>query len=127
MLLNFPQGCATVPSDPREAPIEEIGSYALDPLDFVLFAFPWGAPGIPLTDSAGPRQWQRELLAELGRRLHEGYQIGGLTPILMARAGGHGVGESTVAAWVILWGLSTMPDTRVVVTANTDSQLRTKS
>jgi hypothetical protein len=36
-------------------------------------------------------------------------------------------GKSTVAAWVILWGLSTMPNARVVVTANTDSQLGTKS
>lgn len=45
----------------------------------------------------------------------------------MARASGHGVGKSTVAAWVILWGLSTMPNARVVVTANTDSQLRTKT
>jgi hypothetical protein len=67
------------------------------------------------------------VLAELGRRLHKGYQIGGLTPILMARASGHGVGKSTVAAWVILWGLSTMPNTRVVVTTNTDLQLRTKT
>ena len=45
----------------------------------------------------------------------------------MARASGHGVGKSTVAAWVVLWGLSTMPNTRIVVTANTDSQLRTKT
>jgi hypothetical protein len=57
--------------------------------------------------------------------LHKGYQIGGLTPILMARASGHGVGESTLAARVILWGVSTMPNTRVVVT--TDLQLRTKT
>ena len=57
-------------------------------------------------------------------RVHE---IGDLLPILMARASGHGVGKSTVAAWVILWGLSTMPNARVVVTANTDSQLRTKT
>ncbi|MBV8131812.1 MAG: hypothetical protein JO282_04790 [Alphaproteobacteria bacterium] len=59
--------------------------------------------------------------------MHKGYQIGGLTPILMARASGHGVGKSMVAAWVILWGLSTMPNTRVVVTTNTDLQLRTKT
>jgi len=45
----------------------------------------------------------------------------------MARESGHGVGKSTVAAWAILWGLSTMPNTRVVVTANTDTQLRTKT
>jgi hypothetical protein len=107
--------------------VEEIGAFALDPLGFVLFAFPWGEPGTPLADATGPRQWQRELLAELGLRLRQGYQIGGLVPILMARASGHGVGKSAVAAWVILWGLSTMPNARVVVTANTDSQLRTKT
>jgi hypothetical protein len=107
--------------------IDQIASYALDPLAFVLFAFPWREPGTELADSSGPRDWQRELLAELGRRLREGHQLAKLLPILMARASGHGVGKSAIAAWVILWGLSTMPNTRVVVTANTDSQLRTKT
>jgi hypothetical protein len=107
--------------------IDEVGAFALDPLGFVLFAFPWGEAGTMLADADGPRRWQRELLGELGRRLREGHGAGDLLPILMARASGHGVGKSTVAAWVILWGLSTMPNARVVVTANTDSQLRTKT
>jgi hypothetical protein len=114
-------------TDPKQILIEHVASYALDPLGFVFFAFPWGEPGTELANSTGLRDWQRELLAELGRRLREGHEVGDLLPILMARASGHGVGKSTVAAWVILWGLSTMPNTRVVVTANTDSQLRTKT
>jgi hypothetical protein len=114
-------------TDLKERLIEQVASYALDPLGFVLFAFPWGEAGTELADATGPRDWQGELLAELGRRLQEGSEIGNLLPILMARASGHGIGKSTVAAWVILWGLSTMPNTRVVVTANTDSQLRTKT
>ena len=114
-------------TDLKQNLIDHVASYALDPLGFVLFAFPWGEPGTELANATGPRDWQRELLAELGRRLREGHQLGNLLPILMARASGHGVGKSTVAAWVILWGLSTMPNTRVVVTANTDSQLRTKT
>jgi hypothetical protein len=114
-------------TNPRQALIEQIGSFALDPLGFVHFAFPWGEAGTELADATGPRVWQSALLAELGRRLRAGYDIGDLVPILMARASGHGVGKSTVAAWVILWGLSTMPNTRIVVTANTDSQLRTKT
>ena len=113
--------------DPRQTLIERVASYALDPLGFVLFAFPWGEAGTELAGARGPREWQCQLLAELGRRLRDGREIGTLLPILMARASGHGVGKSTVAAWVILWGLSTMPNTRVVVTANTDSQLRTKT
>jgi hypothetical protein len=107
--------------------VEQVAAYALDPLGFVFFAFPWGEAGTELVEAAGPREWQHSLLDELGRRLREGAEIGHLLPILMARASGHGVGKSTVAAWVILWGLSTMPNARVVVTANTDSQLRTKT
>ena len=114
-------------TDPRQSLIEQVASYALDPLGFVYFAFPWGEAGTELADATGPRAWQCALLAELGRRLRDGHEIGDLLPILMARASGHGVGKSTVAAWVILWGLSTMPNTRIVVTANTDLQLRTKT
>jgi hypothetical protein len=116
-----------VATDPHQSLIEQVATYARDPLGFVLFGFPWGEPGTELADAPGPRDWQCALLAELGRRLREGGEIGGLSPILMARASGHGIGKSTVAAWVILWGLSTMPNARVVVTANTDSQLRTKT
>ena len=106
--------------------LDAVGGFALDPLGFVRFAYPWGEPGTELAEATGPREWQARLLHQLGRRLREGHQLGHILPILMARASGHGVGKSTVAAWVLHWGLSTMPDARVVVTANTDTQLRTK-
>lgn len=114
-------------TDPKQSLIDQVGLHALDPLGFVLFAFPWGEVGTELAHATGPRAWQCALLAGLGRRLCEGHQFGRMLPVLMARASGHGVGKSTVAAWVILWGLSTMPNTRIVVTANTNSQLRTKT
>jgi hypothetical protein len=107
--------------------IEAIAGFGLDPLAFVKFAYPWGEAGTELADATGPRLWQQKLLGELGRRLREGYALGQQLPILMARASGHGVGKSTVAAWVLHWALSTMPDARVVATANTDNQLRTKT
>src|SRR5437879_4814408 len=107
--------------------VDAIGGFAHDPLGFVRFAYPWGEAGTELATSAGPRDWQRRLLDELGRRLRQGSELGVLLPILMARASGHGVGKSTVAAWVLHWALSTMPDARVVLTANTDTQLRTKT
>ena len=37
------------------------------------------------------------------------------------------MGKSALVAWIILWSLSTFPDTRGVVTANTENQLRTKT
>jgi hypothetical protein len=67
------------------------------------------------------------LLDEVGRRLREGHQTGRLSPIQIARASGHGIGKSTVAAWSVHWAVSTMPDARAVLTANTEGQLRTKS
>jgi hypothetical protein len=106
--------------------IEELAAFRHDPLGFVRFAYPWGEPGTELAASSGPRQWQADLLDELGRRLREGHQTRRL-PILAARASGHGIGKSTLAAWIVHWALSTMPDARVVLTANTEGQLRTKS
>src|SRR6516225_2817734 len=114
-------------TDLKHTLIDQIAAYALDPLGFVLFAFPWCEAGTELAGARGPREWQCQLLAELGRRLRDGHEIGTLLPILMARASGHGVGKSTVAAWIILWGLSTLSNTRAVVTANTDGQLRSKT
>ena len=107
--------------------VDAIAGFAHDPLGFVRFAYPWGEEGTELADATGPRDWQCALLAELGRRLREAGDLGLLLPILMARASGHGVGKSTVAAWILHWALSTMPNARIVLTANTDTQLRTKS
>jgi hypothetical protein len=36
-------------------------------------------------------------------------------------------GRSALVAWIILWTLSTLSDTRGIVTANTEGQLRTKT
>lgn len=44
-----------------------------------------------------------------------------------AVASGHGVGKSALAGFVINWALSTMPDTRIIITANTEPQLKTKT
>ncbi len=76
---------AIAATDPNQILIERVASYALDPLGFVFFAFPWGEAGTELADAAGPRDWQFELMAELGRRLREGSEIANLLPILIAR------------------------------------------
>jgi hypothetical protein len=64
-----------VATDPHQSLIEQIAAYARDPLGFVLFAFPWSERGTELADAPGPRDWQRALLAELGRRLREGSEM----------------------------------------------------
>src|SRR5262249_59713350 len=85
------------------------------------FAFPWGKPGT-LAGESGPESWQRALLQQLGEGLCSPEEA-----TRIAVASGHGIGKSALVAWIILWAMSTCPDTRGIVTANTEQQLRTKT
>jgi hypothetical protein len=102
--------------------IEELATYSSDPYGFVLFAFPWGEAGTELERFEGPFDWQIKVLCDLADGLitvHEAIQI--------ARTSGHGIGKSALIAWIILWAISTFEDTKGVVTANTENQLKTKT
>jgi hypothetical protein len=115
-----------LPASSRPAALDplavEIGSYAHDPLGFVLFAFPWGEAGTVIEKETGPEPWQRDVLGQIGSSL-----AGASDAVRIAVASGHGVGKSALVAWVIVWALATFRDTRGVVTANTAAQLRTKT
>jgi len=99
-----------------------MAGYRRDALGFVGFAFPWGKPGTPLEGESGPETWQREVLERLGEGLCSPEEA-----TRIAVASGHGIGKSALVAWIILWAMSTCPDTRGIVTANTEAQLRTKT
>lgn len=106
----------------QEALLAWLASVSNDPLAFVMGAFPWGQEGTRLADEDGPEEWQRLLLEKIRNRL--------LTideAIQLATASGHGVGKSCLVSWLILWAISTFPNTRGVVTANTETQLKTKT
>jgi hypothetical protein len=107
---------------------DAVAEYYADPLGWVKFAYEWGAPG-PLADATGPDQWQSEFLRQLGEevraRAFDG--IHAVDPIRMARASGHGIGKSTMAAWLTNWLMSTRPHSVGTVTANTVAQLSTKT
>jgi hypothetical protein len=90
-----------------------------DPLRFVYMAFPWGDG--ELAAHPGPDDWQTEILIEV----RDGLPIG--EAIRIAVASGHGPGKSALVSWLILWAISTCVDTRGVVTANTATQLHTKT
>lgn len=94
-----------------------------DPLKFVQLAFPWGQG--TLKEWRGPDKWQTAVLSDMRDHLQSGAAMQEV--FREAVAAGHGVGKSALVAWVILWALSTFPDTRGVVTANTEVQLRTKT
>jgi hypothetical protein len=106
----------------------EIGAFRYDPLGFVMFAFPWGIPHTPLAGETGPEEWQREVLVRIGIGLLDGhFSAAESEAVRVAIASGHGIGKSALVAWIILWAMSTLHDTRGVVSANTEGQLRTKT
>ena len=90
-----------------------------DPLAFVMAAFPWGRGELAKFD--GPDVWQRETLEQI----RDGLNL--IRALQLAVASGHGIGKSTIVSWIILWAISTLEDTKGVVTANTEVQLRTKT
>lgn len=100
--------------------VDALAQFRHDPLGFVYFAFPWGKGELEGMD--GPEKWQRDLLLDIKEGLKDIDQV-----IREAVASGHGVGKSAVVSWLILWSLSTFPDTRGVVTANTAKQLENKT
>lgn len=108
-------------NDPQDELADWLGSVADDPLTFVMGAFPWGEPGISLEHDHGPEEWQRKIL----EAVKNGLSID--RAIQLATASGHGVGKSALVSWLILWAISTFADTRGVITANTETQLKTKT
>lgn len=111
-------------ADTEQGIIDLVSSCYLDPLRYVQIAFPWGQGELARFD--GPDEWQIEILAIIRDKMHDGV-IGITEAIQIAVASGHGIGKSALVAWVILWAISTREDTKGVVTANTESQLKTKT
>lgn len=107
---------------------EAIAKFDHNPLGFVLFAYPWGQPGTPLEDEA-PDIWQVNFLIALQEELEKrrGPEAAVQRAIRMATASGHGIGKTTLVAWIIDWFMSTRVCPHIVVTANTATQLETKT
>jgi hypothetical protein len=103
---------------------EDIGGFATDPFGYVLYNYPWGEPG-PLAELRGPRQWQADILREIGSHLSN--PATRFTPLRLAVAKGHGVGFSALMGMLVCWSLDTCVDTRVIITANTENQLQTRT
>ena len=105
----------------ENALVEDIAEFYDDPLGFVYYAFAWGEG--ELSDHKGPDDWQAQQLIDVGKAFKDNPE----TSIREAIASGHGIGKSTQVAWLILWAMSTRPHLNGVITANTTTQLTTKT
>lgn len=104
--------------------IEDIAGFTHDPLGFARYAYPWGEPG-ELAQVKGPRDWQVDTLDTIGKHLRNPSTR--FDPLQVAVASGHGIGKSACISMIIDWAMSTCEDCKIVVTANTATQLETKT
>jgi len=107
----------------QQAFADALVELADDPYGFAMWAFPWGVEGSSLEKESGPDEWQREQLESIGDHIRSNPG----RPYRGATASGHGIGKSAQTSIVILWAGMTGVDTRGVITANSDTQLRTKT
>lgn len=101
---------------------ELIATSSLDPERFAVQAFAWGEG--ELVGHDGPRTWQRDVMRDIRDHLRGPDRF---EPLRIAVASGHGIGKSALMGMVSSWALSTCVDTKIVITANTENQLRTKT
>jgi hypothetical protein len=93
-----------------------------DPVKWITEAYPWGVKNSSLAGKQ-PRVWQ---LAQ-ATRIRDTLRSNPHQPIQEATASGHGIGKSAQVSMLSQWAVMTSPDTRGIVTANTEAQLRTKT
>lgn len=106
--------------DDLNSALDFLAHFTNDPVGFVKAAFDWEHD--PTLEGKSPQQWQLDILQDIKDNL-----LTTQTAIRIAVASGHGIGKSALVAWIILWSITTYPDSRAVVTANTDSQLKSKT
>lgn len=102
--------------------IDLAAKHSRDPRGWVNVAYDWGHG--ELSRNAGPREWQGDIFDDIGNHLQGPSRF---QPLLIAVSSGHGIGKSAGIGMIVNWGLSTCEDCKIVITANTDGQLRTKT
>jgi len=122
--------------------VEFLAEVHQDPLRYVMGAWDWANdPTIQLVElppeyqarfncKHGPDVWAIKYLEDLGDQIKKNnFQPGdkAVDPVQMAVASGHGIGKSTLTAWVACFLMDTRPHSVGIVTANTGTQLATKT
>ena len=102
-----------------------------DPVGFVHYAYPWRQAGTPFADFDGPRSWQIEEIEKVAdhvRRME--FAHANDLPLSIYRAAwssGRGPGKSAALGMLAHWFTSTRIGAPVIVTANTEGQMRSKT
>lgn len=95
--------------------------YADDPLQFVYRFYDWGHEALGKWD--GPDYWHCEVF----KTIRDYLKSPDNNPLCISICSGHGAAKTAFVAWVIHWFMSCRAHPQVVCTANTESQLTTKT
>lgn len=107
--------------DPEQELQDFCVQYADDPHGFVTAMWDWGEGS--LKDWEGPDWWHKEIFQCIKEYLTGPETV----PLCIAVASGHGAAKTALAAWLKYWFMSCRAHPQVVCTANTESQLLTKT
>ena len=110
-------------ADPNDEVIELAASCRFDPDKWSRVAFDWGHG--ELSDYDGPREWQTDINQVI--RDHLANPETRYEPLQIAVASGHGIGKSAQMGMLSNWAMSCFDRAKVVITANTETQQRTKT
>ena len=95
--------------------------FANDPIGFTRFMYDWGHG--QLSEWEGPDKWHQEV----GQVIKDYLEGPDELPLQIAVASGHGAAKTAFVGWLIHWFMSCRPHPQVVCTANTETQLNTKT
>ena len=111
--------------------ITEVLTFKYSPEQFALYAFPWGKAGTPLAQIDGPRTWQRDEFRRIEDHLAldiEKARIGlPCSPLYLSISSGRGIGKSAWLSMLDMWVASCWIGSTTIVTANTETQLRSRT
>lgn len=105
--------------------------FRYDPEGFVRYAFPWGVKGTPLERVAGPRTWQLDEFKRIADHLQTDIEKARIglpgSPLYLAISSGRGIGKSAWLSMLDMWVASCWIGSTTIVTANTETQLRSRT
>jgi len=121
----------STPTDKEEQLIEELQTFKYDPYGFVLYAYPWGEKYTPLANVDGPRAWQVDEFKRISDHLMADAELSrmGFPPRVYysATSSGRGPGKSALLGMLADWMKSCWIGSTTIVTANTETQLRSRT
>ena len=118
------------PPDQEAEILTQVLALKNDPVGFAHYAYPFGRGDLPQFKT-GLRRWQEEEIRRLGDHVQEQvFRVeNGMAPTVYRRAwsSGRGPGKSGTFGMVSHWHMSTHLGSSTIVSANTESQLRTRT